>query len=263
LELEAFSQMVRADPDAAVTLLADLAHATDRELRAAAQRLAARVFFRLASAGARPARGIRRLGAGRTEGDVDLDRTLGRLSGPWPPGAGELVTSSWRAHRRALCLLVDISGSMSGLAVAIAAVATASVVLASDGKLAPGILAFSDRVTVLQAQGTRRPPWELVGDLVRLRGHGTTDLAAALRAAAAQLASAAVDERLVVLLSDCLPTVGGDPVLTGISRLHVLCPLPTLESEGAAAALAREGGGLSQPLRTLADVAPALTRVLS
>jgi magnesium chelatase subunit D len=51
----------------------------------------------------------------------------------------------------------------------------------------------------------------------------------------------------VVLLSDCLPTTGGDPALalTGISRLHVLCPLPTAESERAA------------------DVAPALTHVLS
>ncbi len=70
--------------------------------------------------------------------------------------------------------------------------------------------------------------------------------------------------RVVLLLSDCLPTAGGDPALalTGISRLHVFCPLPTAESERAATALARRGRGVSQPLRTLADVAPALTRVL-
>jgi magnesium chelatase subunit D len=43
----------------------------------------------------------------------------------------------------------------------------------------------------------------------------------------------------------------------------VLCPLPTAESERAAAALARQSGGMSEPLRRLADVAPALTRVLS
>jgi hypothetical protein len=42
----------------------------------------------------------------------------------------------------------------------------------------------------------------------------------------------------------------------------VLCPLPTADSERAATALARRGHGVSQPLRTLADVAPALTRVL-
>jgi MoxR-like ATPase len=262
---DAFARLLAADPDATVTFLTDLARATDRDLRAAARRLAARVFFRLGRAGQKPARGTRRLGAGRAEGDLDLERTLDRWSGPWPPESGELVTRSWRAHRRAVCLLIDSSGSMSGPAVAIAAVAAASVVLAADGRLTPGIVAFSGGVTVLQAQGTRRAPGELVGDLVALRGHGVTDLAAALQAAAAQLASAAADERVAVLLSDCLPTAGGDPALAlaGISRLHVLCPLPTAESELAATALARRGGGVSQPLRRLADVAPALTHVLS
>jgi MoxR-like ATPase len=265
LDQDAFAQLLAADPDAAVALLADLARATDRDLRAAARRLAARVFFRLGRAGQKPARGTRRLGAGRAEGDLDLERTLDRWSGPWPPAGHELVTRSWHAHRRALCLLIDSSGSMSGPAVAMAAVAAASVVFAADGRLAPAIIAFSGGVTVLQAQGTRRAPGELVGDLVALRGHGVTDLAAALRAAAAQLAGAAADERVAVLLSDCLPTTGGDPALAlaGISRLHVLCPLPTAESEPAAAALARRGGGVSQPVRRLADVAPALTRVLS
>jgi len=151
-------------------------------------------------------------------------------------------------------------------------VAAASVVLAtSEGGwgggrgLTPAIVAFSSDVTVLQAQGTRRDPAELVGELVALRGHGMTDLAAALRAAAAQMATGLADERVAVLLSDCKPTAGGDPALalTGINRLHVLCPLPTPEAEQAAATLARKGGGVSQPVRRLTDVAPALARVLS
>ena len=272
LDEDLLAALLAADPDAAVTLLADLARATDRELRAAAQRLAARVFFRLGAAGRQPARGTRRLAAGRAEGDLDLEATLDRWSGPLPPEAGDLVTRSWQARRRTLCLLIDHSGSMSGLAVAIAAVAAASVVLAaSEGGwgggrgFAPAIVAFSGGVTVLQAQGTRRDPAGLVGDLVALRGHGMTDLAAALRAAAAQLTGGAASERVAVLLSDCLPTAGGDPALalTGIGRLHVLCPLPTAEAERAAADLARRGGGVSLPVRQLADVAPALHRVLS
>ena len=154
---------------------------------------------------------------------------------------------------------------MSGLAVAIAAVAAASVLLAGDGRLSPGIVAFSGQVRVLQALGTRRPADSLVGELVALRGHGLTDLAAALRAAAAQLATAPASERVAVLLSDCLPTAGPDPALalSGISTLHVLCPRPTAAAERAAAALARRGGGRCQPVRGLTDVAPALTRVLS
>src|SRR5215475_5101427 len=212
LDEDLLAELLAADPDTAVTLLADLARATDHELRAAAQRLAARVFFRLGAAGDQSARGTRRLAAGRAEGDLDLEATLDRWSGTWPPEAGDLVTRSWQAHRRTLCLLIDHSGSMSGLAVAIAAVAAASVVLATGEEgwgggrgFAPAIVAFSGGVTVLQAQGTRRDPAGLVGDLVALRGHGMTDLAAALRVAAAQLAGA-VGERVAVLLSDCLPT---------------------------------------------------------
>ena len=265
LDEELFARLLAADPDAALTLLADLARATDQQLREAARRLAARVFFRLARAGHQPARGTRRLAPGRADGDLDLDRTLDRWSGPWPPRDADLVTRSWFAHRRALCLLIDSSGSMSGLAVAIAAVAAASVVLASDGRLQPGIVAFSGQARVLQTQGTHRPAGRLVGDLVALRGHGLTDLAAALGAAAAQLAAAPASERVAVLLSDCLPTSGADPALAlrGINTLHVLCPRPSAEAERAAAALARRGGGLCQLVRGLPDVAPALTRILS
>jgi magnesium chelatase subunit D len=103
----------------------------------------------------------------------------GRWSGSWPPGSDDLVTRSWRAHRRALCLLIDSSGSMSGLAVGIAALAAASLILAAGGRLAPGVTSFRNDATVLQPQGTHGEPGPLVGDLLAPRGHGVTDLAAA------------------------------------------------------------------------------------
>jgi magnesium chelatase subunit D len=265
LDEDALTRLLDADPDAAAALLADLAVATDRELRAAARRLAGRIFIRLGRAGGARARGARRLAASRGgEGDLDLEATLDRWPGHGAPAREDLVTRSWTARRRAVCLAVDNSGSMSGLGVAMAAVAAAAVVLATDW-LAPGVIAFSGDVRVLQAQGARRTPEDLVGDLIGLRGHGVTDLAGALRAAAAQLARADGDERVAVLLSDCLRTAGADPAgaLQGIDRLHVLCPVPAQESELAAAALARAGGGISQPVGRLADVAAALHRLLA
>jgi magnesium chelatase subunit D len=264
LDEAALEALLAADTDAAAALLADLAAATDRELRAAARRLAARVFLRLGQAAAAPlVRGTRRLEPGRTgQGDLDLERTLDRWPGRGPLGHDDLVTRSWAARRRAVCLVVDASGSMSGPGVAMAAVAAAAVVLAAGELMAPGVLAFSGDVRVLQPQGAPRPPADLVGDLVALRGHGVTDLAGALRAAAAQLARAAGGERTTVLLSDCQRTAGDDPAsaLRGIDRLHVLCPGAEPD---AAAALARAGGGSSQQVGGLADVAPALRRVLS
>ncbi len=152
LDSGALRALLADDPDAAVALLADLAVATDRELRAAARRLAARVFVELGATAGRPARGTRRLEPGRrADGDLDLDRTLARLPGAWPPRPEDLVTTTWRARQRALCLLIDTSGSMSGHGVAIAAVAAAGVVLAADRRLDPAVLAFGREVTVLQA----------------------------------------------------------------------------------------------------------------
>jgi magnesium chelatase subunit D len=275
LDADALAALLAADPDAAAALLADLSQATDANLRAVARQLAARIFVQLSAAGRHPRRGSPRriTSVLRGDGDVDLDRTLDRLSGSWPPSADDVVTRSWQARRRSVCLLVDCSGSMSGHALAMAAVATASVLLAADGRLDTGAAAFSGAVTVLQVPGSRQAPEEIVGRLLALRGHGMTDIAAALQSAAALLSAAATGgpaERCVILLSDCLRTAGSDPAtaLAGIDRLDVLCPLPPgtepdPESVAAAERLARLGGGISQPVRTLRDIPAALTRLLA
>jgi magnesium chelatase subunit D len=265
MDEQAFAELLAADPDEGARLLGDLTRATDAQLRAAARRLAARVFVQLAAVGQHKSRGVRRIGPGRAgDGDLDLERTISRMSGTWPPASDEIATRTWRARQRSVCLLVDASGSMSGLALAMAAIAAAGVVLAADSRLDPGILAFGGTVTVLQKRGIRRDPADVIGELIALRGHGMTDLAAALRAAAAQL-TGAPGGREVILLSDCLATAGGEPsaALAGIDLLHVLTPLPTAESTAAGTALARAGGGLCQPVSRLADLGPALTRMLS
>jgi magnesium chelatase subunit D len=271
LDTETLAAMFGADPDAAAALLADLSQATDASLRALARKLAARVFIQLSAAGRQPSRGPRRIrSVVRGTGDVDLDATLDRLAGQWPPPAEDLVTRSWQSHHRSVCLLVDSSGSMSGLALAMAAVATASVLLAADGRLDAGAIAFAGTVTVLQAPGARQPPEQVVGRLLGLRGHGLTDVAAALRAAAAGLAGVPAGDRSVVLLSDCVSTAGADPAdaLAGIDRLDVLYPMPAgREPEPGSAAtaerLARLGGGSCRPVRTLADIPSVMTLLLS
>src|SRR5215831_12991925 len=271
LDTDSLTAMFSADPDAAAALLADLSQATDTALRALARQLAARVFIQLGAVGRQPTRGPRRMrSVVRGTGDVDLDATLDRLAGQWPPPADDLVTRSWQAHHRSVCLLVDSSGSMSGLALAMAAIATASVLLAADSRLDAGALAFSGTVTVLQQPGARQAPEQVVGRLLALRGHGLTDVAAALRAAAAGLAGAAAGQRSVVLLSDCVSTTGADPAeaLAGIDRLDVLYPVPASrqpdpDSAATAERLARLGGGICRPVRTLADIPAALTVLLS
>ena len=287
LDADALAALLAADPDAAAALLADLSRAADVSLRAVARRLAARIFVQLGATGQRPRRGSPRRIASvpRGDGDIDLDATLDRLDGSWPPSADHVVTRVWQARRRSVCLLVDCSGSMSGHALAMAAVATASVLLAADGRLDTGAVAFSGSATVLQRPGAGQSPEEIVGRLLALRGHGMTDIASALRTAATVLSAApgasgaaltsgarpgGPAEHCVVLLSDCLHTAGGDPAaaLAGVDRLDVLCPLPAgtepdPESVAAAARLARLAGGISQPVRAVADIPAALTRLLA
>lgn len=265
LDEEAFAALMAEDADAAAALLTDLAAATDRDLRSAAQRLAARVFVQVGRVGRARTRGTRRLVPDRRgDGDLDLDRTLDRWDVGTPLGTGDLVTRTWTGHRRSVCLAVDTSGSMTGLGVAIAAVAAAGVVLTGDERLRTSLLTFGREVEVVQRPGQRRAAEDVVTHLLGLRGHGMTDLAAALRAARLQLAPEVTDERVVVLLSDCLHTTGDPPetALSGIDRLDVLCPLPSAEAEQAARALAGRGGGSVQLVRTVRDLAPALTRLL-
>ena len=154
---------------------------------------------------------------------------------------------------------------MKGEAVAMAGLAAAAVVIAGDEHSDCSVVAFSDRPIVLQSQGQRRPPDELVGDLLALRGLGTTDLALALSAAAAQLERAASPDRLAVLMSDCLATAGGDPLasLRGVDRLHVLGTSLDPESLAAGRALARRGGGRHVVVLHRHEVARAVSSLLA
>ncbi|SHG63968.1 MULTISPECIES: AAA family ATPase [Geodermatophilus] len=265
LDEEAFAALMAEDADAAAALLTDLAAATDRDLRSAAQRLAARVFVQVGRVGRVRTRGTRRLVPDRRgDGDLDLDRTLDRWEVGSPLAPEDLVTRTWTGHRRSVCLAVDTSGSMTGLGVAIAAVAAAGVVLTGDDKLRTSLITFGREVDVVQRPGQRRAAEDVVTHLIGLRGHGMTDLAGALRAARRQLDAEVADERRVVLLSDCLHTTGDPPetALAGLDRVDVLCPLPTAEAEEAARALAARGGGSAQMVRTVRDLGPALTRLL-
>ena len=225
LDEGAFHDLLRKDPDAAVALLADLAAATDPQLRAQARRLAARVFVRAGRLGAARTRGFRRLTPqrGATEGDLDLDLSF-EVAGGKPRHADDLVSRRWAAPQQALCLLVDHSGSMEGHAVGLAAMAAAAVVLARVERASVSVIAFAKDALVLQNQGETRPPAALVDDLLSLRGKGRTDLALALRTASTQLNRRPGAERRVIVLSDCRPTAGTDPLaaLTGLDRVDVL-----------------------------------------
>lgn len=229
LDPDAFADLLDVDPDAALTLLADMTGATDVALRELARSLASRVVVDLARTQRVPRRGVGRLRVVRWNGggDVDLDASLEAVmaarSGRHPVDARELLASDWQRPPTALCLLVDRSGSMTGERLATAAVAAAAVSFRHPDA---AVVAFSDQAVVINATGERRDPSDVAGDLLRLRGHGTTDVGLALRVASAQLQRAPAGRRIAVLLSDCRSTTGDDPLsfAGAVDELAVLAP---------------------------------------
>ncbi|MDQ1631195.1 MAG: hypothetical protein QOC80_1167 [Frankiaceae bacterium] len=265
LDEQGFDAALAADPDAALSLLVDLGAATDEKLRTAARRLAGQVVLDLSRRGTPTGSGMGRLRAVPADrgGDLDveasMDAILAGRAGRRPLRAEELTARTWARPRLALCVVVDRSGSMEGERLAAAALTAAACALRAPG--ACGVLAFGGDVAVLRPVRADRPPGEVVDQVLRLRGRGTTALAAALRAAEQQLAAVRADRRVVVLLSDCRWTDDDPrPVARRLPGLVVLAPA---EDGEQAEAFARDVGARWAALAGPADAPAALQRVLA
>ncbi len=204
--------------------------------------------------------------SGATDGDLDIDRTLERSGGLAPRDPRDLVASQFAAAPRAICLLVDRSGSMSGHAVALAAVAAAAVVSARGDRLQ----LQRDRVRrrAAGAAGARSLARRRVASSTTCSpcaGTGRPTSTRALRVAAEQLESVAPGGREAILLSDGLHTKGADPLAAAglIDTLHVLGTSSEPEAVAAGSALARRGRGRFMPAATLAQLTDAIAAVLA
>ncbi len=170
----------------------------------------------------------------------------------------DLTASGWQRPSTSLCLLIDRSGSMNGQRLAAAALAAAACSYRAPEELA--VLTFSDRVIEMKPLLGGHSIERVVGDVLSLRGHGTTDVALALKAAKRQLDRSRAPRRVTVLLSDAEVTAGNDPVPAARALDELVILAPTDERRHAEA-LARESGGRlgllegpSSLVRTINDV---------
>ena len=260
------AEQASADPDRTLALLADMAAAADRRMAALAARLAGRLALDLARAGATSVGGVGRLEPARADrctGDIDIDRSLdglleARAAGrPWT--LEELWVQRWQRPATAITLVVDRSGSMGGPRLAAAAVAAAACALRAPQEWSA--LAFGDRVVAVKSVDRDRPAAAVVDDVLRLRGYGTTDLAAALYAARVQLERCTAPRRVALLLSDCRATAGSDP-LAAARRLDELCVIAPASDAADAEAFSAAAGARFAAIAGLRSIPDAVASVL-
>ncbi|GAA1246351.1 hypothetical protein GCM10009609_07270 [Pseudonocardia aurantiaca] len=242
--------------------------AADREVAAMAQRIARRLAIRR-----RPRSELTERGAGRLASvpyryrsdDIDLDRTIEVLAERPVPEDTDIVVRERMRSRRAVVLVVDVSGSMRGekARIAAATVAALSADLSSSGdQLA--VVAFWSDAALLTPLGADVSAPRLVDQLLRIPARGLTNVHFALAVARAELARSAVRRRTAVLLTDAVHNAGPDPRLLAarFSELHVLVETDGEHDLPLAADLARLGRGRLARITNHRDVAPALNRVL-
>lgn len=235
------------DPDGTLALLATMTTATDETLRRRVRSLAPRLLLDRARVGRPNRRGIgrpRRVRAS-TGGDLDLDASLDAVAAARaegrPPHLDDLVARDWGRSDLALCLVVDRSGSMHGARLAAAAVTAAACTLRAPAEHA--VLAFAKEPVVVKPLSSSQPPDRTVDAVLRLRGHGVTGLAGALRRAHDEIAGARAARRVVVLLSDCRVTDEQDPVPAARRIPELLVLAPDGDADEARAFATRTGAG--------------------
>jgi Mg-chelatase subunit ChlD len=254
------------DPDEMLALLADVAGATDQRLRELARRLAAQLFLDLARRGPSARRGVGKITVQRyrpDEGDLDFDASFDTIAeaaaGSVAIDVERLRIRSWSTPDTALCLVVDRSGSMGGKPLATAAIAAAAVALRNPSNYS--VIAFGKDVVAVKGQRTDTPNERVVTDVLSLRGHGTTDLARALRAAGEQLSRSTAARKIVILLSDCRATVEGDVHAAAAALSELVVVAPEQDSDEAVK-LAGECGARVATVAGPSRVVEALTTVL-
>lgn len=271
LDEAALAGALEEDLDAGVSLLVDLTRATDPRLRDQARRVAASLVVPAARiAGPSMAGGSARLGPVRDGGvDLDLDATLDRLGEHPQVRAEDLRWRGWRRPGRAAVLLIDASGSVTGMPLVTAVVTAAALA----GRVGPtdelAVVAFWSRSVVLRHMRDPSPASRAIDRVLALRGGDTTDLAGGLTAALSQIGLATAGRRDVIVLTDGMANEGGDPLPVASTSaalgaaVHVLALARDDDALQACRDLAGAGGGRLAVLTRAADAPAALADLLA
>lgn len=201
----------------------------------------------------------------RGSGDeIDLDASLETLLENPRPEDEDLFVREYLRHRRAVVLLIDVSGSMRGERIRTAA-ATVGALAGEFSHDSLAVVAFGSDATLLAKLDERVEPLHLLNALLSIPAKGLTNVEFPLQVARDQLARSPLRECRVLLLSDCVHNAGPDPRRTAahLPRLDVLVDTSGEHDLDLARDLARMGRGRLAAVPDHRQVAPAVSRFFS
>jgi Mg-chelatase subunit ChlD len=266
--LGALEEALEEQPGDRLELLGEMTELYDRaDLRELARRLAREILVREARQSLAGRSGRGRLVSVPYTGqaaELDLDRSLERLLSTPHPSDKDLNVFDRRHHRRAYVLILDISGSMEGPALFHAALALATFAV----RVAPdpfAIVAFWREMSVLKRLHEDVPLDTLLDRMFSLAGQGLTDVGLGLRAGLEELEGADAQERVGLLFSDGMQTVGepAEPIAAAFPLLHVVATGRGEESRSRCRRFADFGGGRCAVIETASGIPAAINYCLA
>ncbi|MFT4086533.1 MAG: VWA domain-containing protein [Gordonia sp. (in: high G+C Gram-positive bacteria)] len=196
--------------------------------------------------------------------ELDLDRTMESLVEKPVLEEDDIIVRARRRRPRSIALVVDVSGSMRGERVQMAAATVGAVAAHLDQTDRLALIAFWSDAALIAPLGPPPSVPDAIRSLLALPARGLTNVSFPLEVAARQLASAPARYSRVLLLSDCVHNAGKDPreVAARLPRLDVLLDAVGEHDTDLARELAQEGRGSIATISSHREVAPALDRLL-
>lgn len=190
-----------------------------------------------------------------SQGELEIDATIENILGKEHPERDDWIVERREERRTQIVLMMDMSLSMSGTNMALAAVAAAVFALKMRARDL-GVVVFENTAHVVSRLGERTPPEAVVREMLRQPCRGYTNIEDALKVGARELLRGRNPRQYGLLITDGVYTRGGDPtsVAATFPHLHVLLTEDYKMNEWLCRRLAHLGRGDLFRVRSLQEL---------
>jgi len=195
--------------------------------------------------------------------EIELDRTIeGIIENPVPSYSNIYILEK-KKRKKASVIIIDVSGSMQGENLSIAAIATASMAMNLDRKDEYSIILFSEEVNRFKRIYEQKEIDEVIKEILNIQPRGRTNIGIGLLAGLEEIQRSTIDQRIGILLTDGRQNIGNDPISLArkYPQLHVI-NLPGGKHD-LSKKIAKCGRGHFIPLKNILDVPKAIVKCLN